>query len=375
MELNYITYQGIPSNTAHGIHTFSLVKYFAKNGLHVKLIFPLREQNSTTELKKLKNHYEIQEDFEIEATKHYLPFGRTKFFMKSTYLLSHILWSYYISKKYKKNSTKIVFTLSDWVFYFLSKKNINVTYECHDLTSIRKKLIKKSILSPNSKLICINKFIKEDLGLKEDKNIIVLENGFDHEVFSKRDKKEHPIRVLFSGNLERFGKTRGVDEIIKYFSEISFEREVELHIFGGPEAIVEALKQKYDLKNLFIHGHVKRSRLSKEMGVSHIGILSNIESTHSQRHTSPLKYFEYIGSGLKVLATDSLVHKSLPFQNSIYFFSLKDSESFKNSINLAISNISNNDYIDFEKSTIDYRVKEIINLIFARPEGLEPSTP
>ena len=178
MELNYITYQGIPSNTAHGIHTFSLIKYFVKNGLNVKLIFPLREKNATADLKTLQIHYEIDEDFKIHATKHYLPFGRIKLFDKYSYLLSHFLWSYYITRKYKKNSSEIVFTLSDWVFYFLSKKNIDVTYECHDLTSIRKKLIKKSILSNNSKLICTNKFILEDLALKKDKNIVVLEKLF-----------------------------------------------------------------------------------------------------------------------------------------------------------------------------------------------------
>ena len=82
MELNYITYQGIPSNTAHGIHTFSLIKYFVKNGIDIKLIFPLREKNATADLKILQNHYEIEEDFKIHATKHYLPFGRIKLFNK-----------------------------------------------------------------------------------------------------------------------------------------------------------------------------------------------------------------------------------------------------------------------------------------------------
>tara|TARA_B100001564_G_scaffold359314_1_gene380607 strand:+ start:94 stop:1221 length:1128 start_codon:yes stop_codon:yes gene_type:complete len=375
MELNYITYQGIPSSTAHGIHTFSLIKYFVKNGLDIKLVFPLREKSATTELTKLQNHYEINENFKIEATKHYLPFGRTKFLKKYTYLFSHILWSFYISKKYKKNSKDLVFTLSDWVFYFLSKKNINVTYECHDLTLIRKKLIKKALLFHNSKIICINKFVKEDLGLEESKNVVVLENGFDHEVFSKKIKKESPIRVLFAGNLERFGKTRGIEQIIKYFIKINFSKKVQLHIFGGPTSQVENLRHKYNHESLFIHGHIKRSELSREMAISHIGVLTNIESTHSQRHTSPLKFYEYIGSGLKVLATDALAHKSLPYQDSLYFFDLNNIDSFKNSINLAIENISKNEPLNYEKSTIDFRVKAIIKFISARPEGLEPSTP
>ena len=375
MELNYITYQGIPSNTAHGIHTFSLIKYFVKNGIDVKLIFPLREKNATTDLKTLQNHYEIEEDFKIQATKHYLPFGKIKLFDKYSYLLSHLLWSYFITRKYKKNSSEIVFTLSDWVFYFLSKKNIDVTYECHDLTSIRKKLIKKSILSNNSKLICTNKFILEDLALKKDKNIVVLENGYDHKIFTTKEKKENPIRLLFSGNLERFGTSRGIEKIIENFIKLDFEKKVELHIFGGPESAVENLKRNFNDENLFIYGHLKRSKLSEELAISHLGLLTNVKSTHSQRHTSPLKYYEYLGSGLKVLATEAPAHRSLPYQNLLYFFDLENINSFEKAINLAIGEISKKENINFEKLTIDYRIKQIIEFMLARPEGLEPSTP
>ena len=375
MELNYITYQGIPSNTAHGIHTFSLIKYFVKNGIDIKLIFPLREKNATADLKILQNHYEIEEDFKIHATKHYLPFGRIKLFNKYSYLLSHFLWSYYITRKYNKNSSEIVFTLSDWVFYFLSKKNINVTYECHDLTSIRKKLIKKSIISNNSKLICTNKFILEDLALKKDKNIVVLENSYDHKIFTTKEKKENPIRLLFSGNLERFGTSRGIEKIIENFIKLDFEKKVELHIFGGPESAVENLKRNFNDENLFIYGHLKRSKLSEELAISHLGLLTNVKSTHSQRHTSPLKYYEYLGSGLKVLATEAPAHRSLPYQNLLYFFDLEDINSFEKAINLAIGEISKKENINFEKLTIDYRIKQIIEFMLARPEGLEPSTP
>ena len=375
MELNYITYQGIPSNTAHGIHTFSLIKYFVKNGIDIKLIFPLREKNATADLKILQNHYEIEEDFKIHATKHYLPFGRIKLFNKYSYLLSHFLWSYYITRKYNKNSSEIVFTLSDWVFYFLSKKNINVTYECHDLTSIRKKLIKKSITSNNSKLICTNKFILEDLALKKEKNIVVLENSYDHKIFTTKEKKENPIRLLFSGNLERFGTSRGIEKIIENFLKLDFEKKVEFHIFGGPESAVENLKRNFNDENLFIYGHLKRSKLSEELAISHLGLLTNVKSTHSQRHTSPLKYYEYLGSGLKVLATEAPAHRSLPYQNLLYFFDLENINSFEKAINLAIGEISKKENINFEKLTIDYRIKQIIEFMLARPEGLEPSTP
>ena len=154
MELNYITYQGIPSyNTyAYGICTFSTIKYLSRNDFDVKLVFPLREKSATTDISKLQDFYEMFEDFEIKPTKHYLPFGRIRVFEKYMYIISHILWSYYVSRKYSKNNTNIIFTLSDWVFYFLSRKNINVIYECHDLTNIRKKLVSKAMQSRNSKI-------------------------------------------------------------------------------------------------------------------------------------------------------------------------------------------------------------------------------
>ena len=37
--------------------------------------------------------------------------------------------------------------------------------------------------------------------------------------------------------------------------------------------------------------------------------------------TSPLKYFEYIASGLKVVAIDNPTHRNLPYQDKIEFFS------------------------------------------------------
>ena len=49
---------------------------------------------------------------------------KLKIFEKYMYIISHILWAYYVTRKIEKNESNIIFTLSDWVFYFLSRKNI-----------------------------------------------------------------------------------------------------------------------------------------------------------------------------------------------------------------------------------------------------------
>ena len=377
MKITYITYQGIPSfNTyAYGICTFSTIKYLVRNKHEVDLVFPLREKNATTELKVLQDFYEMYEDFQIKATKHLLPFGRIKFLEKYMYLFSHIVWSFYISQKHSNKKDITIFTLSDWVFYFLSKKNINVIYECHDLTKIRKKLVARAIKSQNSKIICINRYIMEDLFLREGQNVLVQENGYDEEIFKKSVKKEEKIKLIYSGNLQRFGKSRGVEEIIGYFLDSEHFNSSELHIFGGPEEHANNLRSNYKNENIFIHGHTKRTELAKVLASSHIGILTNVESDHSQRHTSPVKYYEYLGSGMNVVATNSLAHKELPIQNSIFYFDLDEKISFTKALNDAIENIDNNKSHDVHQLTLKYRMNKVIDFIKARPEGLEPSTP
>ena len=375
MKITYITYQGIPSyNTfAYGICTFSSIKYFVKNNFKVKLVFPLREKNATTDISKLQEFYEMYEDFEIEATKHYLPFGRIRILEKYMFIFSHICWSYYVTRKHSKEKNITVFTLSDWVFYFLSKKNINVVYECHDLTNLRKKLVLKSIKHKNSKIICINKYIKEDLKIEEGSNVIVLENGYDDDIFFEDSNKEDKIKLVFSGNLQRFGKGRGVKEIINYFLESQHINSAEMHIFGGPKSFASQLEKEFVHENIFIHGHKKRGELSRVLSKSHVGILTNVDSTHAQRHTSPVKYYEYLGSGMNVIATDSLAHRELPFQSSIDYFDLDNKESFLNALNAALKKLNENKQKDFSTLTLHHRMKKIINFITDSPEGLEPS--
>ena len=55
--LNYISYQSFPANTANSLQTISNLKYLARNHYEVRLFFPLREKNSSDDLKILQKYY------------------------------------------------------------------------------------------------------------------------------------------------------------------------------------------------------------------------------------------------------------------------------------------------------------------------------
>jgi len=74
MELIYITYQAIPSNTAHGVHTFSIIKNLARSNIDVSLVYPLRDKDATKSSSLLQEIYGFDENFKVLPTKHFLPF-------------------------------------------------------------------------------------------------------------------------------------------------------------------------------------------------------------------------------------------------------------------------------------------------------------
>ena len=100
------------------------------------------------------------------------------------------------------------------------------------------------------------------------------------------------------------------------------------------------------------------------MKSSEIGLLTNSDSNkHSTHYTSPLKYFEYLYSGLKILAVDFPAHQNLPFSNNIAFFENNNTQSF---LKNALLNIKDKKYLDkklLSEVTLDSRIKKIIEFI------------
>tara|TARA_B100000945_G_scaffold318796_1_gene324422 strand:+ start:1244 stop:2362 length:1119 start_codon:yes stop_codon:yes gene_type:complete len=369
--LVYLTYQSFPSTQANSLQSITNIKYIVKEGVAVKLIFPLREKSSKGDISSLQNHYDFKESFEVIGTKHYLPFGKIKFGEKVWFLISHFLWSFFISSKTEKYSDNftVYFTRSEWIFYFLSLKNKKVVYECHQLSFLKKILIPKCIKKDNSKIIFLNDHLRNNLNFSDDNlnKTIVAHNGVDPELF-KDSRSKRKNNLIFVGNLERFNQERNLDFLINGFKDSILHKKYKLKIIGGPSKEAERLRDK--VKNLKLENCIEvLGRLSQKQTVSYIqesdiGILINSSiNEHSVKFTSPLKYFEYLYGGCKVLAVDFPSHRSLPYSNKINFFTENDNLSFIN----GIVNFENNKKLnksELNTITTSFRAKNIVNFIF-----------
>tara|TARA_X000000950_G_scaffold123553_1_gene154912 strand:- start:42 stop:1166 length:1125 start_codon:yes stop_codon:yes gene_type:complete len=332
----YLTYQTFPANTANTIQTIDNAKYIRRKGYEVEIVFPLRSKLSTDELNKIKKHYEFDDDIKFKGIKHNLPFGRYKTFEKYLYLLSHFVWSKKITKKYQKNifDNSVFLTRSDWIFYFLSKKGFNVTFECHQLTRIRKWIIQKSISNKRSKIIFLNRNLLNDSGVdnQDHEKFIVLQNGVDSNLFSNKNNSKK-FEIIFTGNIQRFNDDRGLKFIIRSFLNEEIPNNLKLKIIGWPLKEVEELRGFVNSLNLNhcveILNRLDRKLTIAQIEKSSIGLLINSSNNlHSYKHTSPLKYFEYLYGELNILAVDFPSHKSLPFSDNITFFNENDEQGF-----------------------------------------------
>lgn len=332
-KLYYLTYQDFPAQTANSQQTIGTCKYFSRYKYSVTLFFPLRSKTSDDSYENLKKYYEIKNDkFYVKGLYHKDNFETAKRFKKLRYIYSHAYWSYKSVNEVLNNYDlpSIFFTRSDWIFYFLSRKNISVVFECHKITRLRRVLLKKSIKKNTSKIIFLNQNLKKfaNINKKFNERMLIQGAGFDSDYFYS-SKNKTTKQVVYAGTLSRLGNSRALDFIFNSFDD-DLLADFKLKVFGGTEAEVLELKEKYKkLTNVLFSKYVSKTKLSKELSESEIGILASSPDQYSQYYTDPLKFYEYIASGLKIVATDFPAHRALDSKKNILFFTHNDEESFK----------------------------------------------
>tara|TARA_B100001996_G_C18608415_1_gene572722 strand:- start:10 stop:1155 length:1146 start_codon:yes stop_codon:yes gene_type:complete len=377
-KLTYLTYQTFPAETANSIQSISMIKYFIKNGFKLTLVFPNRSEKSTEEISELKKFYNFSEDFEIRLLKHnylFKDYKKKVLFKKFRFNISHFFWAKSAVKNIIKSdlSDNLFFTRSDWVFYFLTKKNKKVIFECHQVSKIRKFVINSVKNSSNSKIIFTSELLSKEFRLNN--NYIVLPNAYDEEFFDKKKNKRKENQIVFVGNLLRFNSDRNIKFLIKTFQSPKLNK-YKLVIVGGPNSYKEELIKSTKLNNqsnIKILGQLNREETINIIEESVAGVLINSSSNkHSTHHTSPLKYFEYLRGGLKILAVDFPSHRDLPFAENILYFE----ENNEDSLIKATADIPMKEAVskeEVEKFSYNSRVHEIMRFI-ARLEGFEPPT-
>tara|TARA_B100000963_G_scaffold262074_1_gene230231 strand:- start:7058 stop:8155 length:1098 start_codon:yes stop_codon:yes gene_type:complete len=361
-KLIYITYQTFPAKTANSIQTISVLKHINRIGFDTVLIYPMRNRNSSKNLDEIKNHYEFKDNLHLIGTIHPLPFQKVKIFEKYWYLISHFLWSFFTVRKYYSSENELYLTRSEWVFYFLSKKNANVIYECHQVSKLKKILVNLSLKNEKSKVVALTSAIKNQLETTTKDKIEIIGSSFDDDYFFNTTEKKN--NIVYSGSLYRFGQTRGLEILFENSLDLGIE-DLKVIIILSDEEGIESFKDKIKDRKLGFDLQILHKLNQKQVGEilssAKVGLLVNNTSEHASLYSSPLKYFEYLASGLNVVATDLSSHRELPLNDSLHFYDADNFNSFHSALMSAIKSESRIDSSIRDYST-SKRVSKILDL-------------
>ena len=336
-------------------------------------------ENVTVELlcldskENIKNYLNSNLDIELHSNLKVVQISNKKFGVKSNklFFINNVL--NYL-EQYK--SEKLVIYTRDFKQMRLTIKNlksdtsnIKFVFEVHQILSqnyCREGEYKKAkemkeledfVFSNVDGLICITSILSSEIKKVFPactNNHHILPVGFNKDFLNIQHQESKKYDVIYSGN---FSEWKGLDVLVEAISIIKhqYNRDVKAVLIGANDQT----KQQYEnqakeldvFDNIKIVKRVEHKKIYNYIALSKVGVLSNKYDADGLLFTSPLKLYEYLGSGLKVVVSRLPSIESNVNQSLVYYATPENPESFAKEIIKALDDKSFNAQIvkDFAK--------------------------
>lgn len=302
MKMIYCMFARMPTELAHGVQIAHMCEAFAEAGLDVELVLP-RRKNSIKQ--NLFDYYGVKRNFTVM----YLPvldlvgWSRWGYYLSDLSFLCAVKW--YTWRK----QVDILYTrdlLAGWVFS-------GHVLELHALPARISRGV-SWLWKRAAAWLVKTSYIQQTLienGVPAER-IYVAKNGVDLEAFIDLPSKEEvrgrlglsltsPI-VMYVGSFFVHA-WKGVDVLLE--AKRSLPRSVQLVLVGGSPADVARVRSSYAGQEVQAVSHVPNKEVPLWLKAADVLVLPNKKGyEESERCTSPLKLFEYLASGVPVVASD-----------------------------------------------------------------------
>jgi glycosyltransferase involved in cell wall biosynthesis len=316
----------LPTRQANGLQTISMGHAFAKLGFETTLYYipspyvkndPLRfcDLKPHIKLKPLPRAvFPIDKRFKLERLRSLPSF------------LHAFIWSGMVSYLTSGSKVDLFFVREPMVAWWLGRLGLPTVLEIHEMPKGWEQIfIRWASQYPSVKLVlAVTEHLRSDLRRElhvPSEKLLTLHDGVDLDTFScsitkteARQRLGLPLDmplVVYTGQLSR---EKGVDTLVKAAPMLNGTGIV---IVGGAlldkERLQRALqKQKLDENNVTLTGFKSHSEALLFQKAADIVVLPHsVRFVHSKYHTSPLKLFEYMASGVPIVASDLPSHREV----------------------------------------------------------------
>jgi len=345
LKIVYITNARLPTEKAHGVQILKMIQAFSGLGNQTILIHPKRHQKEISHKTNVFKFYGIEKTFEVKSLKFIDPYIFRPFMPKFLYrffsFLIDFAWGIFsvnYSKKY--NPDFLIFRdNTPFGLFFSYLLRIPSVIEFHDMPPFISKRIFKFVLKRSKIIKCfgVTKKLSSDLEnyFGFDKNVIkVLHDAVDLEEFINEPEinntSSKPI-LTYCGSLSY---EKGTDLLIEAASKLE---GFQIIIVGGLDTDVKIYSEKarnLNINNIRFIGQVLPFEVVNYLNSSDILLLpSSGKSKKSREYTSAMKLFEYLATGVPIVASDIPSNTEILTENkNCILFNSDDSDNLSQEV-------------------------------------------
>ncbi len=339
MKLVYVANSRFPSEKAQSDQVMAMCRSFALLGHEVTLLVPDRKpvQHEDPFI-----YYGVEPSFSFKRLPcidgiRWMWLGRIGLWIQT----STFLWS--LRKELRRLKPDVVFSRELYVFGVPGIPGKHV-WESHALhhswwaTRIAKSLDRIVTLTKASKDRLVESGV--DAG-----RIAVESDAVDPKMFEQKYDRQEVRRelgidedayvCLYTGKFTTMNMSKGLDESIEAIGRIANDKKILLLAVGGAPQELERYASSAST-SVRLMGHQPQSTLGKFYAVADLLLMPFPYTEHYAYYMSPLKLFEYLMSGVPMVATDLPSVREIVSEASAFIAKPGDIDSLETEIRKAI---------------------------------------
>ena len=372
MKIIYIANTQMPTDRAHGYQIGKTCEKFAALGNEVALIIPDRKHNLP---EGIFEYYGLQKNFTVEKISCFNVMshgGRLAFFAELAIFSLKLLF-----KKIDKDT--IIYSRDMAPLFIFRARGFRVVYNAHNWSPRRKRLL-RTFFGTEVKIICNSEGTRRQAREDGFHNSITATNGVELADFENlgskielRKKLELPLDKKIAMYVGHLYGWKGVDTILRAATFLKEEKNILFVVVGGDEGEQKEFTAKIKeegIENLLSLGHKPKKEIPKYLESADILLLPNsAKSEESVKYTSPIKMFEYLASGIPVIASDLPSLREVLHEKNSLLVKPDNPEALSEGIEKLLNDTAFSEALarqahrDAEKYTWDEYAKKILNFI------------
>ncbi|MBI3571979.1 glycosyltransferase [Candidatus Kaiserbacteria bacterium] len=307
--VSYVTIARMPTEKAHGVSIAHMCASFASAGAKVSLIVPKRENLVTADL---SSYYGVLENFAVQkiAAPDFVGHGLTSPFF---FFIQRLLFLFALRRV--SIPPGIVYTREPEIAWFFSSSH-RAIFEAHRWPSGFSGWLQARLLGHAALVVCNSHGTEAAAKRHGIARTAVAPNGFDAALFASAKHKTRaelglPERTLaiYIGSSQ---KGKGAEVVERARAAL---HGASVFMLGNDIRVSPA--------------HVPEYLLSADML-----LLPNTNEGESERFTSPVKLFEYLGAGKVIIASDLPPMREILKDDDAFFVRPGDAEALAKAIEM-----------------------------------------